>query len=203
MQVANKGSDSDTFRQWAPPAYSPIPKKFRATAKNNFHILCFLVSSPFFFPKRAYFPHNMKRLLLTAAALLALGTLASADEWLTDYAKALALAKSTNKPVLIDFTGSDWCGWCIKLDKEVFSLQGFKSYAAQKLVLLKVDFPHGKALPEAEKAQNEKLSSQFGIQGFPTVVVLKPDGSKAGELGYTPGGPQAFIKKLEKVLPKK
>jgi len=87
--------------------------------------------------------------------------------------------------------------------EQVFSLADFKSYAAQKLVLLKIDFPRQKALPAAETAQNEKLASKFGIQGFPTVVVLKADGTKAGELGYLPGGPSAFISALEKVTLKK
>jgi len=145
----------------------------------------------------------MKRLFLTLASILTLGTLASADEWLTDYTKALDQAKTQNKPVLIDFTGSDWCGWCMKLDREVFSVAQFKSYAAQKLVLLKIDFPRRKALPAAEKQQNDKLATQYGIQGYPTIVVLKPDGTKAGELGYTPGGPQAFISELEKITLKK
>jgi len=144
----------------------------------------------------------MKRFFITLAAILTLGSFASADEWLTDYVKALAQAKTENKPVLIDFTGSDWCGWCMKLDREVFSVQDFKSYAAQKLVLLKIDFPRRKTLPASETAQNQKLSRQFNIQGFPTVVVLKPDGTQAGELGYMPGGPKAFISALEKVTPK-
>lgn len=145
----------------------------------------------------------MKRYLITALALLSLGTFASAEEWLTDYAKALGQAKSQNKPVLINFTGSDWCGWCIKLDKEVFSVKDFKSYAAQKLVLLKIDFPRTKAQADAEKVKNEKLATQYNVQGFPTIIVLKPDGSKAGVLGYMPGGPQSFIKALEKVVPQK
>ena len=144
----------------------------------------------------------MKRLFITLAAIFTLGSFASADEWLTDYVKALAQAKAENKPMLIDFTGSDWCGWCMKLDREVFSVQDFKSYAAQKLVLLKIDFPRRKTLPAAETAQNQKLSNQYRIQGFPTIIVLKPDGSKAGELGYMPGGPKAFISELEKVTPK-
>jgi len=145
----------------------------------------------------------MKRILLAAIAILSLGSFGFADEWLTDYAKAIAQAKAQNKPVLVDFTGSDWCGWCIRLDREVFSLQDFKSYAAQKFILLKIDFPRSKALPAAEQAQNEKLASRYQVQGFPTVLVLNPNGSKAGELGYLPGGPQAFISALEKVLPKK
>jgi protein disulfide-isomerase len=145
----------------------------------------------------------MKRMLLTVAAIVSMGTWASADEWLTDYSQALAASKTQNKPVLMDFTGSDWCGWCMKLDREVFEKPEFKSYAAQRFILLKVDFPRGKTLAAKEKAQNEQLASQYGIQGFPTLVVLKPDGSKAGELGYVPGGPKAFIAELEKVAPAK
>jgi len=144
----------------------------------------------------------MKRFFITVAAVLALVSFASADEWLTDYVKALAQAKAENKPVLIDFTGSDWCGWCMKLDREVFSVEAFKSYAAQKLVLLKIDFPRQKPQSAMERAQNERLASQYRVEGFPTVVVLKPDGTKAGELGYLPGGPRAFISALEKVTPK-
>jgi protein disulfide-isomerase len=162
-----------------------------------------VILRPFLFEKTRLYLPPMKRILLTAAAILTLGSFASADEWFTDYAKALLQAKAQNKPVLIDFTGSDWCGWCMKLDKEVFSMDDFKAYAAQKLVLLKIDFPRRKELPAPEKAQNEKLASQFSVRGFPTVIVLKSDGSKAGELGYTPGGPKAFISQLEKVIPRK
>lgn len=146
----------------------------------------------------------MKRILaLTIALLVSLGTWASADEWLVNYAQALSTAKAQNKSVLIDFTGSDWCSWCMKLDREVFNKEEFKTYAAKRLVLLKADFPRRKALPAQERAQNEQLAIQYGVQGFPTVIVLKPDGSKAGELGYMPGGPKAFIAELEKVTPAK
>jgi len=145
----------------------------------------------------------IKRLILSAAALLVLGSFASAAEWMTDYAKALNQAKQQNKPVLMNFTGSDWCTWCIRLDKEVFSAQSFSDYAAQKLILLKIDFPNFKELPAAETAQNQKLASQFGVDAFPTVIILKPNGTKAGELSYMPGGPKAFISALEKVTLKK
>ena len=148
----------------------------------------------------------MKRTFLTFAAALFLasfGPLANAGEWLTDYAKAIAQAKSENKQLLMDFTGSDWCGWCMKLDREVFEQKDFKDFADKNLVLLKLDFPRTKAQSPEEKAQNEKLSDQFKIQGFPTIVVLNPDGNKAGDLGYTPGGPQAFLAELQKAAPKK
>ena len=139
----------------------------------------------------------MKRFLLTAA-LLGITSLAFAGEWLTDYKAALGKAKAENKQLLMDFTGSDWCGWCMKLDREVFTQPEFKDYADKKLILLKVDFPRRKELPAAEKAQNDKLAQQYSIQGYPTIVVLNPNGAKAGELGYVEGGPKAFLAELEK-----
>ena len=148
----------------------------------------------------------MKRIFLSLAffaGIASFGSLASAGEWLTDYAKAISQAKAENKQVLMDFTGSDWCGWCIKLDREVFEQKEFKEFADKNLVLLKLDFPRTKPQSAEEKAQNEKLSNQFKIQGFPTIVVLNPDGNKAGELGYTPGGPAAFLAELKKEAPKK
>ena len=99
----------------------------------------------------------------------------------------------------MDFTGSDWCGWCIKLNKEVFSQPEFKEYATKNLVLMTVDFPRGKQIPTEVKAQNELLAGKFGIQGFPTIVVLNAEGKMVGQLGYTEGGPKAFIAELEKL----
>ena len=145
----------------------------------------------------------MKKHFLLLACITSLSSLAFAGEWLTNYDEALSQAKSQKKQVLMDFTGSDWCGWCIKLDKEVFELPEFKSYADQNLVLLKVDFPRRKNLPEPEKAQNKQLAQKFKIEGYPTIVVLNSDGSKAGELGYVEGGPKAFLAELAKQAPKK
>jgi protein disulfide-isomerase len=103
--------------------------------------------------------------------------------------------------VLLDFTGSDWCGWCMKLDREVFSKQKFKEYAKANLVLVEVDFPRAKYQSKKLKEQNEALSKQHNIQGYPTIIVLNFEGKKVGELGYMEGGPEAFIAALEK-LPK-
>ena len=127
--------------------------------------------------------------LLTSAAFAASG-------WDDDYEKALAQAKAEKKMVLLDFTGSDWCGWCIKLDKEVFSKAEFKKYAKENLVLVEVDFPQGKSQSAKLKAQNAKLKNEHGIRGYPTIIVLDSEGKKVGELGYQPGGPEAFIAKL-------
>ncbi|MCC7519704.1 MAG: thioredoxin family protein [Verrucomicrobiae bacterium] len=145
----------------------------------------------------------MKRwtLCLALLAFAALPLLA-AEGWLTDHAKALEKAKTENKPLVMDFTGSDWCGWCIKLDKEVFGKPEFKSYAAKNLVLLKLDFPRRRTLPAAEKEQNEALAGKYGIRGFPTIVVLDPQGETLGQLGYQPGGPKPWIAELEKLTQK-
>ncbi|HEY0369086.1 MAG TPA: thioredoxin family protein, partial [Chthoniobacterales bacterium] len=98
-----------------------------------------------------------------------------------------------------DFTGSDWCGWCIKLDREVFSKPEFKAYAEKNLVLLELDFPRGRELTPSERAQNQQLAMKYQIEGFPTIVVLDGEGKMVGEIGYTPGGPAAFIAELEKL----
>jgi protein disulfide-isomerase len=119
--------------------------------------------------------------------------------WGTDYAEALDQARLEKKLVLLNFTGSDWCGWCRRLEADVFSKPEFKAYAAQRLLLVKVDFPHKKRLPEAEVAQNARLQRQFGIQGYPTIIVVDPAGRKVVELkGYVRGGPKAVIAAVEK-----
>ena len=126
---------------------------------------------------------------------------AGADEatWETNLPKAQAAAKAANKSVLLDFTGSDWCGWCIKLHKEVFSKPEFVEYAAKNLVLVEVDFPTKKKLSAEQKKANDALAAKYKIKGYPTIIVLNSDGKKVGELGYQPGGPEAFIASLEKL----
>lgn len=141
----------------------------------------------------------MRVLPFVSALLLSAVTLLAKPGWSDDYAASLAEAKKNDKMVLLDFTGSDWCGWCIKIDKEIFSKSEFKDYAKKNLELVELDFPRGKTLPAKVKAQNEKLAQEYGIQGFPTIVVLNSSGKKVGELGYMPGGPKAFIAELDKL----
>lgn len=119
--------------------------------------------------------------------------------WITSYEQAQQEAKTKNKLVLIDFTGSDWCGWCKLLDREVFSKPEFKEYASKNLVLVEVDFPKMKVLSDAARTQNILLAQRFQIQAFPTIIVLNSDGKMVGELGYMKGGPPAFIEVLEKL----
>ncbi|MDP0496872.1 MAG: thioredoxin family protein [Verrucomicrobiota bacterium JB024] len=123
--------------------------------------------------------------------------------WVTDYQGALELAKKENRPILLDFTGSDWCGWCKKIDKEIFSTSAFQSYAKDNLVLLYVDFPNGKPQADALKAQNEQLQNKFGVRGFPTLVLLDSNGKKIWEnVGYMKGGPDALISAINKAAGK-
>ena len=143
---------------------------------------------------------KISRLLLVASLVYG-GIVASseaAEGWKTDYTAALAQAAKENKMVLLDFTGSDWCGWCIKLQKETFSKPEFKKFAEQSLVLVELDFPRGKTQSDELKKQNEELAEKFGVQGFPTLVLLDPQGKEAARnVGYLQGGPDAFIRWAE------
>lgn len=137
--------------------------------------------------------------LLALVTIVALATAAQArDGWLDDFEKAKVQAKAEGKKILLDFTGSDWCGWCKKLDAEVFSQQEWKDYASKKLVLVELDFPRGFKLPEATAKQNKELAEKFNISGYPTIIITSASGKKEGQLGYVEGGPKAFIKALKK-----
>ena len=121
----------------------------------------------------------MKTLLLTTLSLLALATAVMAKTgWSDDYEKSLAKAKETKKNVLLDFTGSDWCGYCMKLDEEVFSKSAFKKFAKENLVLVELDFPHGSPLPKKTKAQNDALGAKFKVNGYPTLVLVDSEGKE-------------------------
>ncbi len=122
--------------------------------------------------------------------------------WLIDYSKALAIARQENRPMLLDFTGSDWCGWCIKLKDEVFNTEQFKKYASDNLVLVELDFPKSKRQSTQTKAQNKKLSQKYAVRGYPTIIILDAGGNKLGEMGYMKGGAKAFIAKLTELTNK-
>src|SRR5437667_5690546 len=108
----------------------------------------------------------MKKIAIGLFACLALLQVGAEElNWLTDLAKAQAQAKKENKLVMLDFTGSDWCGWCIKLNKDVFSTQEFADYAKKNLVLVEVDFPKRKTLSADQKKANQALAEKYKIQG--------------------------------------
>ena len=133
---------------------------------------------------------------MACCALLQAG--AAEAKWLTDLPTAQVQAKKENKQVLLDFTGSDWCGWCIKFNKEVLSTPEFAEYAAKNLVLVEVDFPRKKEQSAELKKTNSALGSKYKADGYPTFVVLNKHGKEIGrQEGYSAGGPKAFIAKLE------
>jgi len=123
--------------------------------------------------------------------------------WLTDLPQAKTKAKAENKLVLMDFTGSDWCFWCKKLNKEVLSTPEFVEYATKNLVAVELDFPQQKAQSAELKKANRELQQQYGIEGYPTIVVLDSEGKKVGTLGYEEGGPKPFIARIEALKKKK
>jgi thioredoxin-related protein len=140
----------------------------------------------------------MKTLTLTLAlALGILQSLAAELTWHTDLTKAQALAKAEKKIIMIDFTGSDWCGYCIKLDKEVFKTPEFAEYAVKNLVLVTIDFPRKNPLPEAQAKANNALKAKYDVSGFPTLVLLNPDGKEVGrQVGYESGSGTKAVCKL-------
>jgi protein disulfide-isomerase len=124
---------------------------------------------------------------------------ALAATWLTDLPMAQAQAKAEGKFVLINFTGSDWCGWCMKLRKEVFLKPEFNDYSRTNLILVEVDFPKRKPQPAPLQQANQKLAEQFEVQGYPTLIVLDSQGKKLGRVSYGSGGPKSFLAELAKV----
>jgi protein disulfide-isomerase len=143
----------------------------------------------------------ISRLLVVFAATATLAL--AAGGWSDDFEAAKALAKKENKPILLDFTGSDWCGWCVKLDDEVFSKREFKTYAKDNLVLVTVDYPHERRQSKKLKEQNEALKQQFGINSYPTIVLIDAEGKKLAATGYKEGGAAAYVEHLKSLLGKK
>ena len=143
-----------------------------------------------------------KRLMIGIAALvLATGMAAQAGgAWLTDFAAAQKAAAEKKLPIFALFTGSDWCPWCVKLEKEVLSQKAFLDYAEKNLVLFKADFPRNKKVAPAVMKANRELQAKYGVQGYPTVVLVNADGAAIGNTGYEPGGPESYVANLGKLL---
>jgi thiol-disulfide isomerase/thioredoxin len=125
-------------------------------------------------------------------------TTPASSSWLTDLPGALDQARSGNKLVLLDFTGSDWCPWCIKLDHDILSTSEFAAYAQSKLVLVKVDFPRNTPQSDDLKQANEELGRRFHVNGYPTCILVDASGNELGrQTGYLAGGPAAFQAELD------
>lgn len=123
-------------------------------------------------------------------------------QWGTDLPAALNEAHSKDKLVLMDFTGSDWCPWCVKLDNDIFSTGQFASYANNNLELVRVDFPHTTPQSEDLRRANAELASHFDVNSYPTCILLDSSGKELGrQTGYAAGGPGAFIARFESFSP--
>jgi protein disulfide-isomerase len=129
--------------------------------------------------------------------------------WYTDMNKAIAISQITKKPLLLFFTGSDWCGWCIRLQKEVFLTETFTKWAKENVILVELDFPKSKTQTDAIKQQNNQLQQTFAVQGYPTVffVTAGEDGKinlpYLGKSGYMAGGPDKWIEVANTMIQKK
>ncbi|MEO0045929.1 MAG: hypothetical protein RL705_1120 [Bacteroidota bacterium] len=153
----------------------------------------------------------MKKLILTLFLVLGSLTIQAQElTWHTDMNKALEVSKKTKKPLLLFFTGSDWCGWCIRLQKEVLKTPEFAKWAKDNVVLVELDFPRRTAQqPEIQK-QNMELQQALGVRGYPTVWFVnatKKEGKinleQIGSTGYVAGGPTAWLAGANQILANK
>jgi thioredoxin-related protein len=132
--------------------------------------------------------------------LIVLTISSTAQTWVTDLEEAKALAKESNQKIILVFQGSDWCAPCMKLDKEIWSSEEFKTHAEKNYVMLQADFPKRKAnrLTKELQAKNDALAERYNSQGFfPHVVVLDKTGKILGKIGYEKTSPAAYIKKID------
>lgn len=148
----------------------------------------------------------MKKIFLTAVLLSAIligcskGGSNDNLNWEENLETALQKAKTENKAVLVNFTGSDWCQWCIRLSDEVFSKSEFEEYAEDNLVLVRLDFPRSIEQSAETKAYNNQLAQRYGIQGFPTILLFNSQGKMVLQTGYQPGGPVSYVNHLKSYL---
>ncbi len=130
--------------------------------------------------------------------------LAGGEGWTSDFTAAKKQATESKKDLLIDFTGSDWCGWCIKLKEEVFSKDAFKTGVKDTLVLVELDYPKDKSKLTAETIQqNKELAEKYPISGYPSIILTDAEGKPYAATGYQEGGPEAYVKHLNELREKK
>lgn len=121
------------------------------------------------------------------------------QNWQPTYVEALTCAKENNKPLILVFSGSDWCAPCIKLDKSIWQSEDFESYAEENYVLYRADFPRkkGNRLSDEITAQHNELAARFNSKGhFPLVVLLNANEEVLGTTGYKKISPTAYISLL-------
>ncbi len=151
----------------------------------------------------------MKKFIITLLLVFTAITTQAQDEltWHTDLNKAIDIANKEDKPLFLFFTGSDWCGWCIRLQKEVFKTPEFVKWAKEKVVLVELDYPRKSNQSDAVKTQNAQLQQFFKVQGYPTVWFAKATKANGkinfeqlGSSGYVAGGPSVWISGADKII---
>ena len=160
----------------------------------------------------------MKKILLLLLTIFSLNVFSQySNDWNTDINKAIKTSIKEDKPMLLFFTGSDWCGWCKKLVREVYKTPEFSKWAQKNVVLVDIDFPKRTTLPKELQQQNRTLGQLFAVRGYPTVwlVELTNKGGdnvvrynnyylKAlGKTGYVAGGPNNWINGANQFLKNK
>jgi len=139
----------------------------------------------------------------TIILLCLTASMVGAETWHTNWSAAQAESKRTGKPILMNFTGSNWCGWCVKLKKEVFSTPEFASWANKKVVLMELDYPRPNKQAADIQKQNDELRDKYNIQGYPSILFVNAKGEVLGDYGYDEGGPKVWTANAEKLLKKK
>ena len=155
----------------------------------------------------------MKKILVIAFLTLTSMSIQAQEEltWHTDMSKAADISIKENKPMFLFFTGSDWCGWCIRLQKEVFKTPEFIKWAKDNVVLVELDFPRKNNQTEEIKSQNAQLQQQLQVRGYPTVWFVsatktaeaKVNLNALGSTGYVAGGPKVWIDGANQIIQKK
>lgn len=120
--------------------------------------------------------------------------------WLTNYSEAVEQSRSTSKPILLFFTGSDWCGWCHKLEKEVLNTSEFAEKAGNQFIFVTIDFPLYKPADPKVAEQNKNLQKKYDVKGFPTLVIIDKNEQTIGTTGYRPGGAHSYADYLLKMV---
>lgn len=153
----------------------------------------------------------MKKIFLLL--LLIIGSFATQAQelnWHTDVKEAIAIGNKEHKPLLLFFTGSDWCGWCIRLQKEVLQTPEFSKWAKDNVILVELDYPRRTPQTPQVKQQNDELQQAFGIQGFPTIYFANATNKEGkvnfqglGKTGYVAGGPTAWLAVANEILKNK
>jgi len=150
---------------------------------------------------------KVKKIVLILTALILFQTGCTEEKastsklaWSSNLEQAIELAKKENKAVLVNFTGSDWCKWCFKLRDEVFNQSDFKKYADENLVLVMIDFPRNKKQSNETRMYNQSIAQKFGIQGFPTIIIIDGNGIPIAKTGYQPGGAANYVNHIKSFL---